>query len=60
MLPENDYESHWARDEIDRVIERGLMKGYPDGTFKPDKPITRAELAVVLNRIYDLLEVKNG
>jgi len=60
MLPENDYESHWARDEIDRVIERGLMKGYPDGTFKPDKPITRAELAVVLNRVYDLLEVKNG
>lgn len=58
MLPENDYESHWARDEIDRIIERGLMKGYPDGTFKPDKPITRAELAVVLNRLFDIMKVK--
>lgn len=60
VLPDDDYSTHWAAKDIDRVIERGLMKGYPDGTFKPDKPITRAELAVVLNRIYDLLEVNNG
>lgn len=60
MLPEDDYSTHWAVKSIDWAIERGLMKGYPDGTFKPDKPITRAELAVVLNRIYDMLEVKNG
>ena len=54
----NDFDEHWAAKDIDRVIERGLMKGYPDGSFKPDKPVTRAELAVVLNRIYDLLEVQ--
>lgn len=57
MLPENDYYStHWAVKDIDLAIERGLMKGYPDGTFKPDKPITRAELAVVLNRLYDIIK----
>lgn len=55
-----DYDDHWAAPQIRWAIQKGLMKGYPDGTFKPDKPITRAELAVVLNRIYDLLEVKNG
>lgn len=61
VLQEDDYSTHWAVKDIDLAIERGLMKGYPDGTFKPDKPVTRAELAVVLNRIYDLLEVvKNG
>lgn len=61
VLQEDDYSTHWAVKDIDLAIERGLMKGYPDGTFKPDKLVTRAELAVVLNRIYDLLEVvKNG
>jgi hypothetical protein len=28
----------------------GLIVGYPDGTFRPNAPITRAEMAVVLNR----------
>ena len=61
VLQEDDYSTHWAVKDIDLAIERGLMKGYPDGSFKPDKSVTRAELSVVLNRIYDdLLEVKNG
>ena len=59
MLPENDYSAHWARDEIDRAMELGLVTGYPDGTFQPDKPITRAEAAVMLLRLYDkILGVK--
>ena len=59
MLPENDYSTHWAADEIDRAMELGLVKGYPDGTFQPDKPITRAEAAVLLLRLYDkILGVK--
>lgn len=59
MLPETDYSAHWARDEIERAMELGLVKGYPDGTFQPDKPITRAEAAVMLLRLYDkILGVK--
>lgn len=58
MLPETDYETHWAAKDIDLAIERGLMKGYPDGTFKPDKPVTRAELAVIIRRIIEY--VKGG
>lgn len=59
MLPENDYSAHWAHNEIERAMELGLVKGYPDGTFQPDKPITRAEAAVMLLRLYDkILGVK--
>lgn len=53
MPPETDYETHWAHDEIDRAMELGLVRGYPDGSFKPDQPITRAEAAVLILRLYD-------
>lgn len=48
-LPE-DVRNHWAEEAIEWVIEEGLMKGYPDGSFQPDKPMTRAEVATVLYR----------
>ena len=47
----DDITGHWAEKAIRRCIERGLLRGYPDGSFGPDKPVTRAELAVILDRI---------
>lgn len=47
----DDITGHWAEKAIRRCMERGLMKGYPDGSFGPDKPVTRAELAVILDRL---------
>lgn len=47
----DDITGHWAEAQIRRCIERGLLKGYPDGSFQPDKPVTRAELAVILDRL---------
>ena len=47
----DDAIGHWAEKEIRRAFERGLLRGYPDGSFRPDKPVTRAELAVVLGRL---------
>lgn len=47
----DDITGHWAEAQIRRCMERGLMKGYPDGSFGPDKPVTRAELAVILDRL---------
>lgn len=49
--PVDDVSGHWAEKAIRRCMERGLMKGYPDGSFQPDKPVTRAELAVILDRL---------
>ena len=52
----DDITGHWAEKAIRRCIERGLLKGYPDGSFQPDKPVTRAELAVILDRMEDDLK----
>ncbi|PRX71137.1 putative repeat protein (TIGR02543 family) [Cohnella sp. SGD-V74] len=38
-------DGHWAKAYIDRASGMSLMIGYPDGGFKPDAPITRAEMA---------------
>ncbi len=42
---------HWAYDEIMSLCESGLMQGYEDGTFRPEREITRAEVMVVVNKI---------
>ncbi|WP_281889719.1 S-layer homology domain-containing protein [Paenibacillus sp. YYML68] len=41
---------HWAHTAIDETTKNGLMSGYPDGSFAPEKPVTRAELAAVVSR----------
>jgi subtilisin family serine protease len=43
-----DVSSHWARDSIAKAVAKGWVKGYPNGTFRPDEPITRAEMAVMI------------
>ena len=52
--PEDDITGHWAEDDIRWCIEHGFMKGYPDGSFQPDKPVTRAELATVIRRLVEM------
>lgn len=44
-------EEHWAAATIEVIADAGLMTGYPDGTFKPEQPVTRAELATVLKNL---------
>lgn len=46
-----DYAGHWAEKEIKKAIKAGVMEGYPDGTWRPEQPVTRAELALVLDRL---------
>lgn len=48
---EKDYKGHWAEKAIDEVKEAGIMKGYEDGSFKPDEKITRAEVAVIVSKL---------
>lgn len=41
----------WAHDAIEYLANTGIMSGYPDGTFAPDKAITRNEFAVVTSKV---------
>lgn len=45
-----DLSGHWARSAIALAVEKGIVAGYPDGTFRPQALVTRAELAVMLAR----------
>ncbi|NMB32684.1 MAG: hypothetical protein GX992_00365 [Clostridium sp.] len=55
-MAKTDYDNHWAKSDIDSVKKLGLMAGYDANTFKPDQPVTRAELAAVINRLYNKLK----
>lgn len=44
----------WAADEIYRFTDEGVINGYDDGTFRPNKPVTRAQAAIILARGLDL------
>lgn len=54
----SDVAGNWAEPFIKVLVEKGIIAGYPDGTFKPDQPITRAEFAALLNKAFDLQPVR--
>ncbi|MCU6797473.1 S-layer homology domain-containing protein [Paenibacillus sp. WQ 127069] len=47
---------HWANAAIDLAADSGLMDGYPDGSFKPEQTITRAEAASIAARLSSAAE----
>jgi len=48
--------NHWAYDAVNELASRGLIVGYPDGTFRGNNPLTRYELAMILSRLIPQLE----
>ena len=46
-----DITNHWAEEYIKHSAARNWVVGYPDGTFRPDQNITRAETVTMVNRI---------
>lgn len=44
---------HWAYDAVEYLADEGLVIGYPDGTFRGDRMLTRYEFAMVVSRLYD-------
>ncbi|WP_379164368.1 S-layer homology domain-containing protein [Paenibacillus sp. sgz5001063] len=47
-----DYEGHWAQKQIESWIQHGWLKGFEDGSVKPDQEITRAEFITLANRMW--------
>lgn len=50
---DKDKIAKWSKSGIDAVVELGYMSGYPDGTFRPNQPMTRAEVVALLSRFLD-------
>ncbi len=48
----SDIESHWAKNQIQGWLDKGIVSGYPDGTFKPDATISRAEFMSIVNNAF--------
>lgn len=46
----SDVAGHWAEASIRIAVDEGIVTGYPDGTFRPEGAVTRAEFAVMLAR----------
>ena len=64
VAPFADVKGHWAERPIGSEYQAGRIKGYPDGTFRPNAFITRAEAVVILNKIfernYDAMSAKDA
>lgn len=46
-----DMDRHWAKEYVWYLQRNGLLDGYPDGTFRPDQPVTRAEFTKMFMRV---------
>lgn len=44
---------YWARPFIEKLAEKNVIKGFPDGTFKPDQLVTRAQFAAIVRQAFD-------
>lgn len=47
-------DAYWAKDWIYKVTEKGIMIGYPSGVFKPDQPITKAEVFATIAQLINV------
>ncbi|ONI40676.1 hypothetical protein AN640_08455 [Candidatus Epulonipiscium fishelsonii] len=50
----SDISQHWAKSNIESLTSNNILGGYPDGTFRPNEKLTRAELAACLKKIFNI------
>ena len=53
-------ENHWARDAVATLAAKGIVEGYPDGTFKGDRNATRWEVAMIVARLLGQMEQEHA
>ncbi|WP_339179812.1 InlB B-repeat-containing protein [Paenibacillus sp. FSL R5-0701] len=56
----NDVQGHWAEQKIQSWIENGSLKGYQDGSVKPNSAITRAEFITLVNRMFGFADTSTA
>jgi hypothetical protein len=52
-----DIDKHWAEQYITNFSQKCLISGYPDGTFRPDSPITTAEFVTLINKTFGFKQI---
>lgn len=50
----SDIATSWAKGDIQQLLDRGVVNGYPDGTFHPGRRVTRAEFAKLMDKAFHL------
>lgn len=55
-----DIKGHWAEKYIERAAELGWIKGFEDGSFRPDTYITRAQAMTMINRVLNRIPEENS
>ena len=50
----SDINNHWAKEEIEYLVQKGIIGGYADGTFRPNEIVTRAQAAIMIGRALGL------
>ncbi|HEY9807002.1 MAG TPA: S-layer homology domain-containing protein, partial [Candidatus Obscuribacterales bacterium] len=48
----NDLQNHWAQNCVEHLAEQKIISGYPDGSFRPNAPVTRAEFATMVVKAF--------
>ncbi|MBW4458903.1 MAG: S-layer homology domain-containing protein [Nodosilinea sp. WJT8-NPBG4] len=51
---------YWAAQFIQALVDRGVIRGFADGSFRPNEPITRAQFAVLVNQAFDQPTVRGA
>lgn len=52
----NDIEGYWAKSCIQQLAQQNIIGGYPDGSFRPNLPVTRAEYATIVSKAFPQAE----
>ena len=51
VFPDILQKHSWAEEAIDDMVSRSILKGFPDGTFRPDNGITKLDALIIASRI---------
>ncbi|HVI41689.1 MAG TPA: S-layer homology domain-containing protein [Anaerovoracaceae bacterium] len=54
-----DMKGHWGTQSVEKMQTLGILDGYADGTFQPDRTLTQGELAVIIARILEVRQDKD-
>jgi hypothetical protein len=55
-----DIQGNWARSFIEALAARGIIRGFPDGTFRPDEPVTRVQFAAMIRQAFQRTPKRQG